>query len=640
MKLGSPIHLVLERLEDSRHRIKMFRELKDVLLDWKSSTRISPIFPVSLSGRSPSKAHKFLGKSSILLVGPIHPQEVSTACSSPIDAMWVGFGLLNVIVATSSPRDIRAIQQLAQARGIAVEHWRLLDDVIHKVTACKTNGVGDLGARLGRLSSRSLIPEVREALSEFCPLMASTLARSQHLPPGIRAGLLSTLEYIEEAIKDAEAQKNTTPYRLLGQLLMVNAGLSRFSSQTFAGTVPVSETECHFWTHSFLGIGVASIGLWKLTEFLEKTLGSARLPERFAELRTVNQDVPDLCILDVNSSFWSTDHIGQVNLKSQKAQPLVPLIAYFSARDGFRSTLTTISAPLASVASCNSPRWSLLTITHEISHIVVRGMLASLYPDFEDPKQIDRCLTLLDKKKGANLLEEITRLLFVTITMIDLVHSDRKEAVDYEAESFIKLLEHWQREVEEVLVHVFDFVYFYGKDVTKYINGIWASWGTIPNIGTRIPDYVVRTITTVVGNHLRRPGGEDVARELVVRSLTELQRGTMGGAYIQIALDYISNHWSDEIRPRVLARKGLVKIAQTFFFSESVATNVRSEPEISGGATEKEGYTLRVGQLDLKPIKNPLRFLELYSVSNQPSLTESIWIYYVLTFCATDKHEQ
>ena len=219
--------------------------------------------------------------------------------------------------------------------------------------------------------------------------------------------------------------------------------------------------------------------------------------------------------------------------------------------------------------------------------------------------------------------------------MIDKVHARLSLAREIDRDVLRKLIEQWQREVEEILVHVFDFLYFYGKDVEKYVNGIWASWGTIPNVNTRIPDYVIRTISAVLANHLRRRGGEEVARDLVVKALSQLQRTDLGGDYVGAALDYIRDHWQDEIRDRVLARKGLVKIAQTFFFSDEVATAVRGEPEIRGGATEKEGYALRMGQLDLNLIRNPLRFLELYSVSTQPSALESLWIYYVLAFCVT-----
>jgi hypothetical protein len=567
MKLGKQLYLVLERLEDSRHKAKLVPDLRDALVDWKSSTRISPVFAIASSAAGDASRHSFPGDSFLFFVGPVHPEKVISACTVPPSAVWVGFGLLNVIVALGSRSEQRELVSFARARGLTFESWRLEDGVVRSAEPGGAGVVGDFGARLGRLASKSVAPEVREALYEYCPLMASTISRSQPLPAGLRDNLLKTHAYIEQAVREAGLSGEDASYGLLGQLLMINAGLSRFSSQTFAGTVPISETECHFWTHSLLGIGVPSIGLWRITDFLERKLGQARLPERFARLDHFAGRIPDLCRLDINDPFWTADHLGAIAVEDKSKTPLVPLLAYFSARDGFRSTVTTISAPLASVASCNSPRWSLLTLTHEVSHILVRGMLVSLYPDLDDPKDLERAKGLLDRRAGRNLLDEIARYLYITVVMIDKVHSEIKGPREFDAEKFAKLLIQWRREVEEICVHVFDFLYFYGNDVSKYVSGIWASWGTIPNVRTRIPDYVVRTISTVLAKNLRRRGGEEIARSLVTRALKNLQRTGMGGEYVSDALAYIAAHWKDEIKPHVLARKGLVKIAKTFFLA-------------------------------------------------------------------------
>jgi hypothetical protein len=415
--------------------------------------------------------------------------------------------------------------------------------------------------------------------------MASTLARSNYLSVGIRENLAKIQDYVDETIEDAEASgADFSSYQLLGQMLTLNAGLSRFSSQTFAGTIPIAETECHFWSHSLLGIGLASIGLWRVTDFIENKLGQARLPERLDLLNNIRTGIPDLRILDVNNEFWILDHLKSVVPKGKPDQ-IVPLLPYFSARDGFRSTSTTISAPLASVTSCNSSRWSLLTITHEISHVIIRGMLATLYPDLNEPAEIASAIKWLDSNGSCDtLLEEVRRLLLTTILTME--HPEPDE-ISVDDEYLVRAIESRHHEVEEIFVHTFDFLYFYGKDLDKYINGIWASWGTIPNIATRVPDYVVRSICAVLSKHIRRPDGELFARDSVVEALKRLHSNGIGGKYVDTALNYIKTHWN-EIRIRVLARKGLIQIALAFFFSESIATSVRGEPAISGGASEKE----------------------------------------------------
>jgi hypothetical protein len=183
--------------------------------------------------------------------------------------------------------------------------------------------------------------------------------------------------------------------------------------------------------------------------------------------------------------------------------------------------------------------------------------------------------------------------------------------------------------VEEIIVHVFDFLYFYGRDIEKYVRSLWLSWGTIPTINSRVKDYVIRTICAALVLHLRREQAEEFARDQVLEQLRSLKDG---GSYVQSAISYIESHWANEIYPRVFASKQIVKIVQTFLYSDTIATKIRGETAISGGATDREGYTLKPGTLETTEIRNPLRFLEVYTGS-KPQAWESLWMLYVLAFC-------
>jgi hypothetical protein len=271
----------------------------------------------------------------------------------------------------------------------------------------------------------------------------------------------------------------------------------------------------------------------------------------------------------------------------------------------------------------------------------VKTVVSELYPNRASKQEVLGALALLEKKRGANLLEEIRRLLLISIIKMDDLHN--ADPVDLDEESLVALIDRWEREVEEILVHVFDFVYFYGRDPDAYVVGIWTSWGTIPNISNRIRDYVVRTISTVFAVHLARKSGEEASRNQVRRALKALQADNPNDGYIKTAIKYIDKHWDDEIRSQISARRHLVRIARSFLFSEKIATALRTESEISGRsgekgrAGEKEGYTLKQGQLELRQIRNPLHFLELYTSSKFPSPAGSLWIFYVLAFCVQGK---
>jgi hypothetical protein len=143
----------------------------------------------------------------------------------------------------------------------------------------------------------------------------------------------------------------------------------------------------------------------------------------------------------------------------------------------------------------------------------------------------------------------------------------------------------------------------------------------------------VRTICTVLVRHLRRGNiAEELAKQEVQNYLEGLKRNG-GGSYIDRALSYISDHWIDEIKPRVLARKELVKIGRAFLYSENIAAKFRRESAVSAKAGDREGYDLRPYHIEQKSISNPLRFIETFTKSNMPSSVESAWLLYVLAFC-------
>jgi hypothetical protein len=633
MKLGnSHPFLVLERREpDGLHTVEIVPSQGAALRKWGRSTRLSPLF--SLAGNASPLRLTFRGRWEIIFLGPVHPDVVLPLCGAK-SSIWVTMGLFNVVVASRSAKQIARLAKWAEAQPFAFEVWEIKDGRVLKARLpVPQESKRPWRRALSDLSEAHLPPELHEAIQEYCPLMASTLARSELLRDGIASDLLRLSEFLSQAVSTLKRDASCdSRYRALGQVLTINAGLSRFASQTFAGTPPIVETECHYWSNSLLGIGTATLGLWCLCRFLDRTLGEQRLPERFARLRHVTQ-VPDL----TTQNPPVKDYLGEIELPRDAVQPVIPLLAFFSARDGYRSTATTISAPLAAVSSCNSLRWSLLTLTHEISHVIIRGVLADLYPNLDDESELEGALQLIDgHRPGPTLFDEIRRIMFFAISKMDDVRAERPEgeSKDLTPEVLRRLLENWRQEVDETLVHAFDFTYFYGRDVDRYVRGIWMSWGTIPNVSTRVREYVVRTICAVMVKHVRKAANaEELAKESVLQCLRTLAASDHGGRYVDQAIRYIENDWKGKIRPIVRARWNLIKIVEWFMFSSKIATVLRGEPEISGDAPDKEGYTLRPCSLEFKTIRNPLRFLELYTEAKPPLAAEALWMYLVLAFC-------
>lgn len=619
-------------------------DYREALAAWTSKTRISPVFALGDSDDQQTADTGFSGDRILAFLGPASVADLEVIVQEAHRA-WLTLGLYNVLL-DIAPDKYGELQNLAISLGVSAEFWTIKDAAITERRGFPIEAKSadrEWRQQLEALPGPELPEELSQALAEFSPLMAGALARAEASAPELVGDLGRTADEVRQILGDYQDNpSHLAKYRALGQLLHMNAALSRFASQTFSGTTSLAENQCHFWSHSFLGIGVASLALQCVCRFVEATLGESRIPDRFAQLAGVEDKIPNLSTLSVNDPFWWQDHIGDIALPSEMSQePLVPLIAHFSARDGFKSTLTTISAPLACVGCCNSHRWSLLTLTHEISHIVARDVLGELYPDLDSDAEIDAALELIDRDgPAANLLQEIRRFLLFSIIKMDDVAARREEPPEYNSDMLRTLLDHWHHAVEELIAHVFDFLYFYGQDTEKYVNGIWTSWGTIPNINSRVKDYVVRTLCAVLPPHLRR--GQDgllVAREQVAGHLQGVRDRLGPNTYADSALVYIASHWEDEIEPRINARLPVIKIVKSFLFSKRIATTVRSETEVSGGASEKEGYTLCQGVLETRQIRNPLRFLELYTRSREPSPGLSAWLLYTLAFCVGEDAE-
>jgi len=268
----------------------------------------------------------------------------------------------------------------------------------------------------------------------------------------------------------------------------------------------------------------------------------------------------------------------------------------------------------------------------------MRSVLSDLYPDLRSSSDLAQALSLFKQRvPGSNLFDEIRRMLLFAIAKMQSPGPGEGAPIRTK-EMLREVLEIWEREVEEILVHVFDLLYFYGSDATKYLTGIWLSWGTIPHINRRVREYVIRSVCAVLVKHLRRGDQAEVlARDETLAVLKSLPESKEPGTYLNYAVKLLKENWNQDIEYQVFARKGLVKIAHSFLFSRSIAFQVRQETELVGGTDkEKEGYPLKPNFIEMRTILNPLRFLELFTKANKPSEAESAWMFYILAFCVRD----
>ena len=342
------------------------------------------------------------------------------------------------------------------------------------------------------------------------------------------------------------------------------------------GSSPIRETECHFWTHSLLGVGIANIALANARRFLARTLGQARIPERVSAYRSIQHDIPDLANASFKDGVWTADWIDAVAIEAHPS-PLFPQISYFSGRDGFKTTETTLSAPLSAITSRSSTRWSLLTITHEASHTIISGVLSVILPDFKGNAELDIAVNVLNGAAPMNLLEELRS--FVLRVMVEMAEqSEKDDAPDHLTNIYvIDAVRRWRDEVEEIMVHTFDFLFFYGQQIDYYLVSIWRSWDTIPHLNSRVTNYLLRTLCVAASRHLDSPNMFGAAYEDAKRALVSAAASLGPDSYVNVALEELNEYSTDseEVQKQIQVRIGLVAVVKAFLHSPLLLQQVR-----------------------------------------------------------------
>jgi hypothetical protein len=634
------LYLVLHDQLDSQARsVRLSKTLTAAVSNWTPGSRLSPIWRIK---GFDGKQAAFVGKQTLFFFGPIQPAELFANVQGIAEAssagVWLTAGCFNVVLRLAeSEVELRAaVLEWIQGRKIAYELWHLDDGVIISNDRW-THPVGSAQSSLDQLVSRldrNVTPVLRQTSQENVIVTASCLARAAAVYPPI----FDKLRLVAEATcltVDAYERQELGVLELQSRLLSMNAALSRFSSQAFSGIPPILGTECHFWIHSLLGTGSANIALSNLVDTIQQTIGDARLPERLAALETKTKNVPNKERLVSDANLLNFDIIQVTEGDPISVAPIIPLITYFSGRDGFSSHLQTLSAPLTSLAECNSFRSNLLTVTHEISHILIQSALAVLSPSLDDKSEMDVARSIA--KPGfiaSNHLESARQLL------VEAVISMEFAKVEFPANLVDKklpeLFERWRTEIQEILVHTFDFLYFHQSDPKFYVTSIWHSWCSIPGISDRVPEYLMRTLCAISATLLTTNSA--ALFQASVASTKELLADIhpnidSNSNYVEQAMNLLNRLDGDtqiytQMEKDFSARLNLVRLVKIYLFSERLAAKLFDDPFTRSGSAVAEKKKLTY---NTSPLGNALIFLKNQLLEN-PSEAESLWVLHSLAF--------
>lgn len=628
--------IVLDSSDPRRRQVSVANSLNGVLRAWTASTRFSPVHGLNSSPGTET----FSGTWLLTFLGPVHPFDFAHANPS-IKTTWCSIGLFNVICASQDEAHSAELRQWLDEQKIASETWTVIDGVITAIDVRRNAGSdgAKLREKVAAFPFDRTITALRPSLLEYLPLMAATASRAEVTAPYFISDLQQFHETVGQSLGDAGTELGTL--EKLNLVTVVNAGLSHFCSQTFSGISPIVETECPYWSHSLLGVGLATLALWKIKRFVENCFIASAIPDRleaFGSLPAIEVELPE------RDPKWKYDYLADISANDLKPDEPVRSLAYFSGRDGFRSSRCTISAPLASIEACNSQKWNLLTMTHELSHMLTDGCLAVVCPNPADTDELRRACDLVKSAANcSNRLDSVKRLflqgVISTHTFLNQEQetgSQRKFRVT--SESLGEATFRTSRLISEIVTHILDFKYFYESSSSNYANSVWSSWGVLPRGQGRIHEYLLRTLCALVTNHLGREDKLNVVRSELRSELAAVSTSEVNNEYLQQAIHLLEDETSwEEIKQHVVALAPIISLASTFFFSEKLAIPFSREIAVHSNS-EREGYRLSPSVFDRERITNKIRFLLEYAAEVDPNSATATWILYQLAF-SVSAHE-
>ncbi len=647
--LGEELILVVSRsAELAGHTVKIVSNIENAISAWEWSTRISPIFPL---GKVENPNFGNAENCRFYFVGPLDqryfPADIST---------FLTFGTYNALFIARNIFEISKIEQFLKSRiDTPWEYWDILGDSVVNVQYSEKLKNSKPSSKIHFTRSQSAA--LRSAQEENVTLLSASIAKAIRYYPQNAEELQLFADVFTKKVADSKIHE----INKLSWLVNVNAALSRYTAQTFSGTSPILETECHFWTHSLLGVGLATQALTKIRRFVESAINKHNLIDKLVSLKKIptqnffarkdGQYHQTTYLGNIGpSSGADWDKISQIIGRYAKTTPIpksdekfLPLIVCFSGRDGFKSTTFSLSAPLEVISCCNTFGWSPMTLTHEICHVWVTGLLGKLFPNLLDPKNVAD-LERFSKSGVAqgNLFEQIQQYLYYCYTLLHIEYRDSllqlitnpltPNSLAPNTLSSIEIIETYNLAINELLTHILDFQFFYGRDEELYINSIWSSWDVIPNIKDRLSDYIIRSAAALLVNNLNEDRACDTTLDHLEALLNKLHLNLSDSQYLEDACELLKNERTMFLS-RLKKRAPLVRFAHTFFSDNNLAA------ELGSIKTTADGMLHAMKEKEFShenAIGNPLKFISQFSNDKKFDRPEALWMLHHLAFAEFD----
>ena len=494
----------------------------DTYRDAGTTERWSPVFLVG--DRKYASPFETTINGTMWLLYDTKPVELAALIDSKIPAkspcaLFLTYGMASVVLILPDKDPAINPEQVFPDRHFlrAIEQWQVEEGRICKSTVLRDVVEDDTQSiQLPSGSTDSLPETVAHQIQDNNLAMRQVASLCAMYRPSYVGGFEGIRKRLVRLLDELKDPDGTGP--LMGRaysLMHLNSMLSYFVSQGLSGHPPLLEYEGLFPSYALFGVATAYQALWNLTHFIEEGFGHfdilQEMENRYFDTSSENYQKgvfkPVLDGMKPTAMEATPDEhaaLGHVNL--------------FSGRLGFHSW--AIAAPVHALYASANPDWNLMTLSHEILHVHVGGLLEfvlSRNPGKErkisqDDLYMRMCSLAKQHASGERLSiidrirQKIARYVLQSagcrandsVPTSELPHSNDLIMAEVSQPSQLRemFLNYWRR-LTEYIVHVLDFYYFYNGDVEQSLELIWRSWDRIPSVYQDIGHYVMRSLLSI-----------------------------------------------------------------------------------------------------------------------------------------------
>lgn len=636
----------------------------------KSRCRMSPIYPVffnqarTLAKKKPYSVGLFCFDDVFSVIAELR------AKLRPIDQshLWFSLGLASLIAFDDTNSLFDNIRNLHSKYLRAFEEWKVTPTSLTMEPAWFAEPV-KIQPPLDEFSDYSCLPiEILAILDEIVySLNALTVRAAQFAPSQIEIfrrltttvnGIIAELIFLNDKDKPVPAflsdeagrsihsdppQLQKKIHQRTGNLVEIAASLTAVLSHGFAGTIPLIQSECLIQRHSLLGIGTAYLAISAFSNFVEDVF------QRYPIDTVVKEEYPKLGPVEIfpslhnyNPIVWEKDSAKKVDPYLHKYQDEITKsnLVYFSSRIGFRESTYSITAPLLLLSLADEVCWSPMTMSHELLHAHVQNVIAALFADPERKLEDEHFSEILKRYSedvfqhpiGERHLIDSLRSIILNYCVIRTTHFKLAEKIAEffsvqqkasvsgkviadcilpDGQKLYDYLSSYFREINEIMVQVLDYHYFYNGNENLYLGLLWESWSPVPIVLHDIGQYVLRSILAVSS---KKSGDERDRFDRSCDSLKEVLAQILNRDPKNVIASEALKHMEGSKR-RILRQKfgpGMYLVDMTMVFFKS--TNIHSALYKDDNCAPIDGayhYSLdTAGYIDReKKIKSPIGFV-------------------------------